>query len=116
MPYGSGSRVGPWKYLISRNTSYAATQFPTISRQAIHSKQAHALHKGSSAEYGSPHSKLHDGFNVAHSNLQILTSATFAYVPPGIVTSDGIYYEASPDSGDQRYVGFFSFGTGTSKP
>ncbi|HEY3455915.1 MAG TPA: winged helix-turn-helix domain-containing protein [Bryobacteraceae bacterium] len=37
--------------------------------------------------------------------------------PSGMaVTSDGVYYEAPPHSGDQRYVRFFSFATGTSKP
>ena len=37
--------------------------------------------------------------------------------PSGIaVTSEGIYYGAPPHSGNQRYVRFFSFATGTSKP
>ena len=37
--------------------------------------------------------------------------------PSGIaVTSEGIYYEAPPHSGDQRYIRFFSFATGTSRP
>jgi hypothetical protein len=37
--------------------------------------------------------------------------------PSGIaVTSEGIYYEAPPHSGDQRFVRFFSFAAATSKP
>jgi len=38
------------------------------------------------------------------------------YPSGNAVTSEGIYYEAPPHSGDQRYVRFFSFATGTSKP
>ena len=37
--------------------------------------------------------------------------------PSGIaVTSEGIYFDDPPHSGDQRYVRFFSFATGTSRP
>jgi Tol biopolymer transport system component len=37
--------------------------------------------------------------------------------PSGIaVTSEGVYYEAPPHSGDQRFIRFFSFATGTSRP
>ena len=32
------------------------------------------------------------------------------------VTSAGVYYEAPPHAGDQRYVRFFSFATGNSRP
>jgi Tol biopolymer transport system component len=32
------------------------------------------------------------------------------------VTSEGLYYEAPPHSGDQRFIRFFSFATGASKP
>jgi hypothetical protein len=32
------------------------------------------------------------------------------------ITAEGVYYEAPPHSGDQRYIRFFRFSTGQSRP
>jgi Tol biopolymer transport system component len=45
-----------------------------------------------------------------------VTGPLHVYPSGFAVTSEGVYYEAPPHSGDQRFVCFFSFATRTSRP
>jgi hypothetical protein len=45
-----------------------------------------------------------------------ITGPTHPFPAGFTVTSEGIYYGAPPHSGEQRYIRFFSFRTGQSRP
>lgn len=53
---------------------------------------------------------------VEGSPVSDITGPLHMYPTAIAVTSEGIYYEAPPHSGDQSYIRFFNFATGTSKP
>ena len=53
----------------------------------------------------------------AHGGPSARVTGPTQHFPVGFaVTSEGIYYEAPPHSGERRYIRFFSFSTGTDRP